>query len=55
MIATLMLTLAFAARLDRVWRLLRRAAGYEQREGMLARIFAVTAIVAGLGVPRSGS
>jgi hypothetical protein len=48
MIATLMLTLAFAARLDRVWRLLRRAAGYEQREGMLARIFAVTAIVAGL-------
>ena len=48
MIATLMLTLAFAARLDRLWRLLRRAAGYEQREGMLARIFAVTAIVAGL-------
>ncbi|MEA2292163.1 MAG: hypothetical protein QOF17_1183 [Solirubrobacteraceae bacterium] len=47
MIATLMLTLGVAARLDRVWRLLRRAAGHDQREGMLARIFAVTAVVAG--------
>jgi len=48
MIATLMLTLAVATRLDRAWRILRRAAGHEQREGMLARIFAVTAVVAGL-------
>jgi hypothetical protein len=48
MIATLMLTLAVAARLDRAWRLLRRAAGHEQREGMLVRIFATTAVVAGL-------
>ena len=48
MIATLMLTLAVAARLDRLWRILRRAAGYEQREGMLVRIFATTAVVAGL-------
>jgi hypothetical protein len=47
MIATLMLTLAVASRIDRVWRLLRRAAGHDQREGMLGRIFAVTAIVAG--------
>jgi hypothetical protein len=47
MIATLMLTLAIASRVDRLWRLLRRAAGHDQREGMLARIFAVTAIVAG--------
>ena len=46
MIATLMITLAICARLDRAWRILRRAAGHEQREGMLARIFAVTAIVA---------
>jgi hypothetical protein len=46
MIATLMLTLAAATRLDRVWRLLRRAAGREQREGMLTRIFAATAVVA---------
>jgi hypothetical protein len=47
MLATLMATLGLAARLDRVWRLLRRAAGHDQRDGMLARIFAVTAIVAG--------
>ncbi len=46
MIATLMVTLALATRLDRVWRILRRAAGYEQQEGILPRIFAVTAIVA---------
>jgi hypothetical protein len=46
MIATLMLTLALATRLDRLWRLLRRAAGHEQREGVLGRIFMVTAIVA---------
>ena len=49
MIATLMLTLALCARLDRAWRILRRAAGHEQREGVLVRIFAVTAVVAGLG------
>jgi len=48
MIATLMLTLAIAARLDRMWRILRRAAGHEQREGILVRIFAATAVVAGL-------
>jgi hypothetical protein len=47
MIATLMVTLGVATRLDRVWRLLRRAAGHDQREGMLVRIFAVTAVVAG--------
>jgi hypothetical protein len=48
MIGTLMLTLALAARLDRAWRILRRAAGYEQRDGVLVLIFAVTAIVVGL-------
>jgi uncharacterized membrane protein YbhN (UPF0104 family) len=47
MIATLMLTLALSARLDRLWRILRRAAGYEQREGVLVRIFATTAVIAG--------
>jgi hypothetical protein len=46
MMATLMLTLGLAARMDRAWRILRRAAGHEQQEGLLARIFAVTAIVA---------
>jgi hypothetical protein len=47
MIGTLMFTLAIASRLDRLWRLLRRAAGHDQREGMLGRIFAVTAVVGG--------
>jgi hypothetical protein len=48
MIGSLMLTLALATRLDRAWRILRRAAGHEQREGVLVRIFAVTAVLAGL-------
>jgi len=48
MVGTLMITLAVCARLDRAWRILRRAAGYEQREGMLVRIFAATAVVVGL-------
>ncbi len=48
MIGTLMLTLALASRLDRAWRILRRAAGHEQKEGALVRIFATTAVIAGL-------
>ena len=48
LLATLMLTLGVGTRLDRAWRILRRAAGHEQREGVLGRIFAVTAVVAGL-------
>jgi hypothetical protein len=45
-LASLFVTLALASRLDRVWRLLRRAAGHEQREGALARIFGATAVIA---------
>jgi hypothetical protein len=48
MLGTLMLTLAIGTRLDRAWRILRRAAGHEQRDGALVRIFAGTAVVAGL-------
>ena len=48
MIATLMITLGIAHRLDRLWRILRRAAGYEQRDGVLVRIFATTAVIAGV-------
>jgi len=48
MIGTLMLTLAIATRLDRAWRILRRAAGHEQQEGVLVRIFAGTAVIAAL-------
>jgi hypothetical protein len=46
MLGTLMVTLGIATRLDRAWRILRRAAGHDQQQGMLPRIFAVTAIVA---------
>jgi hypothetical protein len=46
MIASLMGTLVVATRLDAWWKLIRRAAGHEQREGMLVRIFAITAIIA---------
>lgn len=35
-------------RLDRVWILVRRAAGHDQRKGALARVFAVTAIAGAL-------
>jgi hypothetical protein len=49
LIASLIVTLAIATRLDHVWRLLRRAAGHDQREGVLGRIFVVTAIVAAIG------
>jgi hypothetical protein len=45
-IATTFITLAVALRLDHLWRLLRRAAGHDQREGVLARMFAATAVVA---------
>ncbi|MEA2312403.1 MAG: hypothetical protein QOE28_2371 [Solirubrobacteraceae bacterium] len=48
MIGTLMVTLAIASRMDRWWRILRRAAGHEQQEGILGRIFAVTAVIAGV-------
>ena len=48
MIASLMLTLVLAVRLDAVWKVVRRAAGYDQRDGALPRIFMVTAIVAAL-------
>ncbi len=48
LVGTMMLTLMLAARIDHLWRIVRRAAGHEQREGMLARMFMVTAIVAAL-------
>ena len=48
MLCTIMLTLSIAMRLDRAWKLVRRAAGKEQKEGMLERIFVVSMAVAGL-------
>ncbi len=39
--------LSVMRRLDGVWILVRRAAGHDQRVGMLSRVFAITAIVCG--------
>jgi predicted secreted protein len=46
LLASLMATLAVAAQLDGLWRILRRAAGHDQKEGVLARVFMWTAILA---------
>jgi hypothetical protein len=45
-LASLFVTLSLASRLDRAWRMVRRAAGHEQREGALARIFGSSAVIA---------
>ena len=42
-----MATLWLTVRMDGLWRILRRAAGYDQREGVLGRIFMWTAVVCG--------
>jgi hypothetical protein len=49
MLATLMITLGLARRVDHMWRLVRRAAGYEQKNGMLERIFVISAGIAAIG------
>jgi hypothetical protein len=47
MLVTLFVTLALAKRIDHAWRLVRRAAGYEQREGALNVIFIVSLLIVG--------
>jgi hypothetical protein len=47
MLTTLFLTLALARRLDYAWRLVRRAAGYEQKKGALEWIFVISLAIAG--------
>ena len=47
MIATLFITLVIAKQLDHVWKLVRRAAGHAQKEGMLERIFVISIAIAG--------
>lgn len=39
--------LAILRRLDQAWILVRRAAGHDQRTGILGRVFALTAIICG--------
>ena len=48
LLASVIVTLVVATRLDHVWCLLRRAAGHDQREGVLARIFMTAAILAAI-------
>ncbi len=45
-LASLMLTIALAKRVDHAWKLVRRAAGHHQERGALERIFAVSVVVA---------
>lgn len=47
MLITLFASLGIARRLDYSWKLVRRAAGYQQDRGMLERIFVVSALVVG--------
>jgi len=46
MLLTLFLTLAIVKRLDGAWKLVRRAAGHQQKHGALELIFVLTAAVA---------
>ena len=47
LLAVLFGGLAALKRMDRFWILARRAAGHDQRQGMLGRVFAATAVVGG--------
>ncbi len=48
LLASVILTLMLVTRLDHLWRLLRRAAGHDQREGVLGRIFVTAAVVSAI-------
>jgi hypothetical protein len=41
-------SLSLLKRLDQAWILMRRAAGHDQRSGIMGRIFGITAAVCGL-------
>ena len=45
-LASLMLTMALAKRVDHAWKLVRRAAGHRQERGALERIFAASVGIA---------
>ena len=45
-LASLLLTMALAKRVDLAWKLVRRAAGHRQERGALERIFAISVAVA---------
>jgi hypothetical protein len=45
MVVTMIGTIGIAMRLDRAWKLVRRAGGYPQKSGMLERIFVIAAFI----------
>jgi hypothetical protein len=45
MILTLMVTLMLVKRVDHAWKLVRRAAGYDQQRGAIEKIFVLAALV----------
>jgi hypothetical protein len=47
MLLTVLGTLAVAMRLDRAWKIVRRAGGHEQKSGMLERIFVISMLIGG--------
>jgi hypothetical protein len=49
LLALLFGSLAALKRIDRFWILARRAAGHDQRQGVIARVFATTAVIGGSG------
>jgi hypothetical protein len=48
-LASLMLTMAGAKRVDHAWKLVRRAAGYQQERGALERIFVIALLIVATG------
>ena len=48
MLVTILGTLGIAMRLDRAWKIVRRASGHEQKEGMLETIFVISMAVAAI-------
>jgi hypothetical protein len=49
MILTMLGTIAIAMRLDHAWKLVRRASGFEQKQGALERIVVLSMAIAGIG------
>lgn len=47
LLASVMATLWVAVRVDGLWRILRRAAGHDQKHGVIGPVFMWTAVVAG--------
>jgi hypothetical protein len=48
MLVTILGTLGLAMRLDRAWKIVRRASGHEQKDGMLETIFVISMAIAGI-------